>query len=204
MESVMAEIKIMKKKPVLPWIIVGIILLVIVIYFLGYYNRGDDVIDDSQNTAMNEDKPTDLIGINENNTTVTEYINFIESNQNKMTLDHEYSNEAIIKLTAAVYAIADEVDVDVKSDLNKMEDDAEDITEKPLSDTHANSIRNAADNLTNAMQNIQKAKFPGLANEVNEVRKSSNAINPDGLTLNQKEQVKSFFYNSSHLLKKMN
>ena len=204
MESVMAEIKIMKKKPVLPWIIVGIILLVIVIYFLGYYNSGDDVIDDSQNTAMNEDKPTDLIGINENNTTVTEYINFIESNQNKMTLDHEYSNEAIIKLTAAVYAIADEVDVDVKSDLNKMEDDAEDITEKPLSDTHANSIRNAADNLTNAMQNIQKAKFPGLANEVNEVRKSSNAINPDVLTLNQKEQVKSFFYNSSHLLKKMN
>ena len=200
----MAEIKIMKKKPVLPWIIVGIILLVIVIYFLGYYNSGDDVIDDSQNTAMNENKPTDLIDVNENNTTVTEYINFIESNQNKMTLDHEYSNEAIIKLTAAVYAIADEVDVDVKSDLNKMEDDAEDITEKPLSDTHANSIRNAADNLTNAMQNIQKAKFPGLADEVNEVRKSSNAINPDVLTLNQKEQVKSFFYNSSHLLKKMN
>jgi len=204
MESVMAEIKIMKKKSVLPWIIIVIVLLAIVVYFWSYYNSGDEIIDNSQHSEMNEDKATDLIDVHENNTTVTEYINFIESNQNKMTLDHEFSSVAIHKLTAAVYAIADEVDFDIDSDLEKMENDADDITIDPHVTTHANSIRNAADNLTNALQKIQQAKYPGLSNEVNELRQSSNAINPEVLTLEQKEQVKSFFYNASHLLKKMN
>jgi uncharacterized protein YxeA len=200
----MAEIKIEKKKPIMVWIIIGIILLAIGIYFLVYDNSENQYLDDSQNTEKTEDNQSDLIGINENNTTVTEYVNFIESDQNKMGLDHEFTNEAIVKLTAAIFAMAEEVDVDVDSELKKMEDDAEDITIDPYVTTHANSIRNAADNMTNALQKIQKSKFPGLSNEVNDLRNSANAIDTDVLTLDQRNEVKSYFYNASHLLKKMN
>jgi hypothetical protein len=61
--------------------------------------------DNGENTeAVTEPEPititneTDLLGIKENNDIVAAYVNFVENNKEKMSLDHAYTNEALSKL----------------------------------------------------------------------------------------------------------
>jgi len=49
------------------------------------------------------------------------------------------------------------------------------------------NIRKAADILTNVLQNIQKAKYPGLTAEVDELQSASASIKPGIFTLEQKD-----------------
>jgi hypothetical protein len=77
-----------------------------------------------------------------------------------MSLDHAYTNEALLKLIEATNAMANEVGYEVQADLEKAKEYAEMITKDPFETTHADNIRKAADILTNVLQNIQKAKYP--------------------------------------------
>jgi len=54
------------------------------------------------------------------------------------------------------------------------------------------------------LQNIQKAKFPDLADEVQELKSASESIKPEVLTLEQKDAVKNYFAKAANLLQKMN
>ncbi|MDQ7818873.1 MAG: hypothetical protein RDU14_17730 [Melioribacteraceae bacterium] len=192
----MAEIKIEKKKTAWLWVTLGLILIAAFIYFM-YFNDG---IKETEKVP----ETTDLIGVNENNNIVKAFVDFIETDSMKMSLDHAFTNEALLKLTDATNAMADEVGYEVKADMDKVKEYAEVITKDPFDTSHADDIRRATDILTTVLQNIQKAKYPGLTNEAAELRNASSAINPDVLTLDQKDAVKSFFRNAADLLKKMN
>jgi hypothetical protein len=78
------------------------------------------------------------------------------------------------------------------------------ISSDPFETTHADNIRKADDILTNVLQNIQKAKYPGLADEVAELKSASESIKLDVLALEQKDEVKTFFIKAADLLQKMN
>lgn len=204
----MTEIKIEKKKLIWPWILLAIAVIAAIVYFMASNNNYDEIkvvpkTSELENTMENDDEK-DLLSVNKNNITVANYIEFVEMTNNSMGLDHEYTNEALLKLTKATEAMASEVGFDVKADLEKVNKFAEMITNNPFETTHANSIRKAFDILTNVLQNIQKAKYPGLANEVAELKVASEAINPDILTLEQKNEVKTYFSKAAILLKKMN
>ncbi len=204
----MTEIKIEKKKLIWPWILLGIAIIVALIYFLVFHNYNDEVNEvpkapELENTINNTNE-TDFISINENNSTVAAYVTFVEMERNSMSLDHEYTNEALLKLIQATEAMANEVEYDVQTDLEKVKKYAEMILKEPFETTHANKIRKADDILTNILQNIQDAKYPGLTNEVAELKEASEAIKPNILTLDQKNEVKTFFSKAAILLKKMN
>jgi hypothetical protein len=77
---------------------------------------GDKAVTEPEPTITNE---TDLLGIKENNDIVAAYVNFVENNKEKMSLDHAYTNEALSKLIEATNAIANEVGYDVKADIEK-------------------------------------------------------------------------------------
>ena len=198
----MTEIKIEKRKLLWPWILLGIGVVVLIIYFLAFQTSSEEVKEVKEVAQVT--KTNDLIDVKENNTTVDAYVNFIEADTNRMTLDHEYTNEALLRLTNATNAMADEIGYDVKADIEMVNEHAEMITKDPFDISHADKIRKATDILTNVLQNIQKAKYPGLTNEVTELKNVSASINPDILTLDQKDVVKSFFNKAAMLLKKMN
>lgn len=203
----MTEIKIEKKKQVWPWMLLGLAIAAVLIYFLGFYDNDHDNKEMNEVTELSELKgpeETDLISVKENNNTVAAYVNFVDADQNKMSLDHEFTNDALLKLTEATYAIAGEIGYDVQADLEQVKEYANRVDNEPFVTTHANSIRKAGDILTNALQNIQKSKYPGLTNEVEELKNATIAINPDILTLNQKKEVKAFFSKAANLLQKMN
>lgn len=145
-----------------------------------------------------------LIEVHENNLTVSSYVTFVAADENKMSLDHSYTNEALLKLADATKAMANEVGYDVQNDLSKVTTYAEEIRKDPLETTHADDVRKAADILTNELEGMQKAKYPGLDREASELKDASVAIKPEILTLEQKDEVKSFFEKAAKLLEKMN
>jgi hypothetical protein len=200
----MAEIKIEQKKQGWLWIIAGLVIAALLVYFLVFYDNGENteaVTEADYITNTNEPGPS---GIRENNGAVAAYVNFVENNKKMMGLHHDYTNEALLKLIEATNAKANEVGYEVRADIDKAREYAEMITNDPYATTHANSIRKALDILNNVLQNIQKAEFPGLVNEVKELKSASESIKPEVLTLDQKDAVKNYFSQASDLLQKMN
>ncbi len=154
-------------------------------------------VDQTENTSV-------VIDVKENNEEVAEFVRFVEEDDTNMELDHSYTNEALLKLTEATRAIAEETNYEFRGDLDKVKEYADKITNDPFATTHANSIRKSAEILSTVLQNIQQAKYPNLSSEVEEVRGACASINPDVRTLDQKEAVKSFFRKSADVLEKMN
>ncbi|PKO95394.1 MAG: hypothetical protein CVU12_10200 [Bacteroidetes bacterium HGW-Bacteroidetes-7] len=200
----MAEIKIEKKKQIWPWLLFGLIVSALLLYFLVFsnYDKITETVTEAGYNTNTDDY--DLIQVKENNSTVAAYVDFVENTNQMMSLDHAYTNEALLKLTNATDAMATEVGYEVRADLEKVKEHAEMITENPFETTHADAIRKAADILTRVLQNIQKAKYPSLTQEVDELKNAAASINPEVLTLDQKDAVKNFFAKASDLLKKMN
>ncbi|EIA08954.1 hypothetical protein [Flavobacterium frigoris] len=200
----MAEIKIEKKKPVWPWLLVGLVIVALLVYFLVFRDNGENTEAVTEADYITNTNESDLLGVKENNGTVAAYVNFVENNKENMSLDHEYTNEALLKLIEATDAMANEVGYDVQGDIEKAREYAKMIEQDSFETTHADNIRKADDILTNILQNIQKAKYPGLADEVTALKSALESIKPGVLTLDQKDVVKNYFAKASGLLQKMN
>lgn len=194
----MTEIKIEKKKPIWPWLLLLLLVILATVWFFFFSNDNAEPLETTDNTT--------LIDIHENNNIVATYVTFINADTNTMGLDHVFTNEAFTKLTDAVEAIAAEAGYDVKADIAKAKQLAEEITKDPMVITHGDKIRSAADVLSTSLQNIQQAKYPSLGAEAADVKSAASAINinPETLTLDQRVAVKSFFRKAADLLNKMN
>ena len=211
----MAEIKIEKKKPIWPWILV-ILLILAAIYFFWYYNdnefeNNDAVLDNDTISQIDE---TAVYGTNTTaaysgiyGDTVTEpalvdYFTYIDNDE--MGRDHSYTNGALMHLINATEAEADELGVDITANLDLARKNATTISNDPDSLEHGAKIKEAATEISNALTTIQTQKFPALSEEAAKVNESAADIDPQTETLAQKETTKSFFENAARLLQKMN
>lgn len=199
----MAEIKIEQKKQIWPWLLVGLVIAALLVYFLVFRDSGKSTEAVTEADDITNTNEPDLLVVKEINDTVAAYVNFVENSNGKMSLDHAFTNEALIKLTDATNAMANDVGYEVRADVEKVKEYAKMITIDPFETTHADNIRKAADILTNVLQNIQKAKYPDLADEVEELKSAAGSINPEIHTLKQKDAVKNYFAKASELLEKM-
>lgn len=200
----MAEIKIEKKKQVWPWVLVGLVIVALLVYFLVFYDNGKNTEAVTEADYITNTNESDLIAVKENNSTVAAYVNFVENNKGNMGLDHDFTNEALSKLIEATNAMANEVGYEVQSDIDNAKEHAEMIAKDPFETTHAESIKKADEIIANVLQNIQQANYPGLANEAGALKTATESIKPDVLTLDQKEDVKTFFDKAADILHKMN
>lgn len=203
----MAEIKIEEKKsPLWPWILLIIAIIAILIYIFAFNGAGDITDDRKEDTTEQTiEESAETRQHAQNNSTVGAYVSFInEEDPDSMGIDHEFTSEAFMKLTNATIAMADEVDYDIEKDIEDLRTHTRKITSDPFETTHANSIRESAEILANTLQNIQQEAFPDLSSEADEVKNAATAIEADKLTLNQRGDVKNFFWESADLLKKMN
>ena len=196
----MAEIKIERKNQVWTWFLGVVVVASLLVYFFAYRDYGKI----TETDFITNPKEPNLIGIKENNATVATYVNFVENSKKKMSLNHAYTNEALLKLIAATDAIAIEVGYEVQADLEKAKRYAKMISKDPFETTHADNIRKADDMLTKVLQNIQKAQYPSLTDEISALKSASESIKPGVLTLDQKEAVKNYFAKAADLLQKMN
>ena len=200
----MAEIKIVKKKQVWLWLLAGFVIPALLVYFLIFRSNGRNIevineANDITNTSENY-----LLGVNENNNIVADFVSFVENDTNRISLDLAYIEEALLKLTSATNVMAEEIGYDVLADLDKVKASAILIANEPFETSYAKNIRNATDNASTALQNMQLAKYPGLTDEVEELKNASTSINPKVLTLEQKNTVMNYFAKAANLLQKMN
>lgn len=195
----MAEIKIEKKSPKWPWIILLLVILGIVGYFVFFGDESPDRMAETTEVEENDNRQEAL-----NNSTVADFVSFIENDPDQMGLDHEFTNEALMKLTDATESMAEETDYDIRKDIDKVRALAKKIKEDPYETTHANSIREAAGILASTLSRIQQNGFPDLSSETSQVEQAVEDINVDVLTLEQKSEVKGFFREAADLLQKMN
>ncbi|HET8830051.1 MAG TPA: hypothetical protein VFM79_11955, partial [Pelobium sp.] len=121
-----------------------------------------------------------------------------------MSLGHEYSHNALVKLVNATEETANNNNVDISENLNKVKALADKITRDEQSTTHADDIKEAAKIISNALASIQQTKFPDLKSEVNDLMTDADAIDVEDLTLDQKGTVKGFFTSAKDAIKKMN
>ena len=209
----MAEIKIEKKKPIWPWIILALVILALLYFLVFADDDNDDDMDEIETEQVEEgtvweddtdttswETETDNLGTT--GAGVEAYLAYI-SDDAKMGIDHQYTNNAIIELMNAVQAKADEINYDISADMQEVRAEAQAIQQDPMALTHANKIKSAGTKLANIMEKMQKDQFPNLSQDVSEVKTAAQNINESTPTLDQKDQIKKFFDEAGDVLEKM-
>ncbi|MFL9843349.1 hypothetical protein [Flavobacterium rhizosphaerae] len=199
----MAEIKIEKKKPVWPWILLVLVIAAIV-YFIFFRDDKNNDQEVQQTTVVSDNDYTNDADNISNNIEIATYVNFISENRNEMGLDHEFTNEAFMKLIAATQSAADAIDYDITNDMGQVKQYAEKITNDPYETSHADNIKKAAETLSVTLKNIQEKANSEFDSEGTAVKDAAASIDSQKLTLDQKSEVKSFFDKAADLLEKIN
>lgn len=216
----MAEIEIQKKKPVWPWAILVILIILAILYFFvfddnevydsdmndakteqiddGTVWKKDNQMDDAERTASWENDGLDYTGAG-----VSGYVAYIGV-KSKMGVDHEYTNKALFYLMDAVREMAENLNIDISNEMEAVRQEAKYITQNWKATDHAESIKNAGTKIVDVLRSMQRKSYPDLAGEVEEVNMAVQAINPDVLTLEQKENILRFFNEAADVLQKMN
>ena len=201
----MAEIKIEKKKPIWPWIL-ALLVIALIVYFLFFK---DTTVITNENTTTNDTivdrtEMQDDGYINDNLSDVAAFTMFVKKDDGNMTLDHEYSHDALTKLIDATEETSEKVNFDSKMDLDNARNHANEITKNPEATDHSDHIKKATDLVSTVLMKMQQAKFPDLKSEADKVKMASDAINVKELALHQKDKIKGFLNDSADLLDKMN
>lgn len=194
----MAEIKIKKKAPIWPWVVGALVLALIIYLLVSSDDNIDDVddvnVDDTEQVIVQDTVVETKVETDE----IADYNRYVSDQT--MDVNHEYSNTALTKLIAATRAAANELNIDVSSDLSAAETKANEITKDPTSLKHSNEIKDAAQHISSALKKIQNEKFPDLKSQYEDVEKSVSNIKKDVATLDQKDAVRDFFNKAGNLL----
>ena len=223
----MAEIKIEKKKPVWPWILLAIILLAIILFFVFAEDADDMEYDNEKDTEQvsesrynsdgsiktgnngsdYEGKNNDVRNGNDRETisfatAMDNYENYIADSN--MGLDHEYSHGALDHLIKAVEAKANAINIDISADLDEARENAKIITKDPEKVIHADLIKASGKIIVKALYKLQSERYPELKDEVADVKEDVNEIDKSVHALNQKGSVNAFFESAEDVLNNMN
>jgi hypothetical protein len=135
------------------------------------------------------------------------YLEFTADMEGEMGLDHEFSHEALTLLTNSVLAIANAKELDDEDFENRSQRAlqlANDVKKAPFTGTHADKVRMTAIQITNLLESVNKKAFGGMYHEsIVELRSEAQKITSTSLTLNQKEDVRSFFTAARRVLSEM-
>ena len=206
----MAEIRIEEKKKssVLPWIL-GLLLLGLLIWGAAeLFEESDELEADNIEEVDEVAVPAAAVAAEVDygyRNAINKYAEYTTEMTGEMGLDHEFSHNALTYLATAVEAIAEGRNVDLTNNTDRAKQLADEITKDPYATDHADKIRMAAINLTESLERIDREAYNNAAMEdLKMLRKEAQDINAKTLTLNQKEDVRTFFGAARKVLMKMN
>jgi hypothetical protein len=211
----MAEIEIQRKKrPVWPWILAAIAIIVVLWLVINSLNRKYD---------KNEHGNTLMEGSNDSDAALAKRIAdakkyekypgpigaFIHFAHNDETVDvsqhHHYTNQGLHQLVDALHMVNAKKDggeaVAKKLNLVVMESDK--LLQNPGSELHSGIMRNAFIMSTEAMASLQQKFYPGLENKVANVRQAAESLDSNKPAMEQQSKIKSFFEKSADVLEEM-
>jgi hypothetical protein len=208
----MAQIRLEEKKSgsILPWII-GLLLLALIIWGVAEA-FDDDEIEETYTEEVIEDDDVAPVAPVANNvdymTPIAAFMATTENMEGDMGLDHEFSHKALTELVDATVAVAQAKGVNTAATTQAKVDEvkqlADEITRDPMAGDHADKIKQAALLITDMLESIDQESYNSQASaDISELRNEAQAISQETLTLNQKEDVRSFFGQAREVLQDM-
>lgn len=207
---IMAEIKIEKKKPIWPWILVILIILAAV-YFFWYKNdqkhtdneltNNDTItkIDQSSVYMNDEDNGEDSTALYDgrygtvyNEQAIADYLSFVDNKESNAN-QKDYYKTAFSKLIAATKREAEIANVAINTNISSAMTNAE--TDK---------WKMAATDVSKALKSIQQEKFDNLSSEADAVNNAVAKIEVNTKPDNKNDGLDDFLDKSASLLQKMN
>ena len=208
----MAEIKIRKKSPVWPWILLVLIILVALWYFFIYLDTTDvddvDDVDDMNTEQVDNESYNSEDGMNNDTYSTTDSIyNATSSNNNlaatPVTTTVADANKSMIDLIDAVRTKSLETKVTINNDLKAQREKLVKTTTSTSENTWMKTLKESGDQIIAALQNIQKEKFPQLSNEVISAQNSLQMVDASKTFEDQKAEIDTFIRNVVTTLNKM-
>ena len=221
----MAQIRIEEKSKsggpaIWPWI-VGLLLLGLVVWGVAEaFEESDEVY--TEEVVEEDDAVAGVAtGIDENNNyndyestgegnlaAVSTYLATTANMEGEMGIDHELSHRAMSELAAATTAVAEEKglmsEASVKDKSDRVMQLSNEIRQDPMAGTHADKIKMAALLITEMLEDIDQEAYAGRsAADLEGLREEAQAMNAETLTLDQKEDVRSFFGQARTVLERM-
>ncbi|MBA6154217.1 hypothetical protein [Gelidibacter maritimus] len=216
----MAEIKIEKKKPIWPWILVVLVILGIIAYLVYANDDRDDYTDDFDDDITNEQvmdsesrslesKTLDATGAYMAGTAYDQYTAYEGSirDSTRIAVDSSYTKKAYYNLSKAVAKKAEEKEIETSQALTDLQEFSMLITKvsSPLSDAEsAKNFKTASDKVAKVLEDIQKNSYPELESMVDELKLVASEM--DGyISMNkQQDNITQFLQKSRDVLRAMN
>ncbi len=210
----MAEIKIEKKKPIWPWILLVVILLAAVAYFVFVNNEDGDYSDDVDteefddlNSTTYEDTTTydDTADYQNSGTVLMTYSESIKDST-RIGTDTTYTKTALHNLSKAVAEKASKYNLESSKaleDLKQYSMTMDTMANNSMETTSGTNLKTVSDQIVTVLQSIQIKHFPDLQNIVTDLKQTSTKINATALD-KQQTTLQAFFRKANDVLNNMN
>ena len=210
----MAEIKIEKKKPVWPWIIVILIVLGVILYFVyGDKDAQDDdnlrMADETEDARLKDRAVTDQTDVYDEqtdtlqaNTAIPAGLTTAISDTTRLGSDPQYTQDAIQQLKNAIQAKAAIINVKLNDNLFET-GNADEQPSRLNTASMATNLKKEGNNIVSALEKMQQEKYPNLSSDVERLKESVSEIGTSDSS-QQSGTINSFFKQSVQLLQKMN
>ncbi len=213
----MAELNVeKKKKSPIGWIILGIVVIGLVIWFAASDNEEIQETatfdqEQEQSSEYGQEQSQAIAPYNEErsrtetSSRVQEYLSYVEENSAD-DLDRNLVREGITKLSDALMAVSNEQTMGQDTwggELEQIKNETGKLQEENTEEQHSTVIRSAFSSAANVIQNIQNRYYPGLENDASEVMDAAQEIEAQELASEQKNEIHSFFEESADILRKM-
>lgn len=208
----MAEIKIEKKRPVWPWVLLVIIVLALIFFFAFFYDTTDDDVMDNTETEETDDVQTSLdemedVGgwdetdsLDQNNEdSGASGLTALANDETRLVADTVYTQNAFRQLIDLIQVKAAENSFNATSQLQELRKEVD-----SLGENYTASVQDVSTGIADLLKNLQTQNFPQLANETAEVKKAASQINSASAKEEQARQLNHFFEETSKLLEQMN
>jgi len=213
----MAEIKIEKKKPVWPWILLVIILLAAIAYFIYANSEEDDDYPDDMDTEEIDDVNDNTL---DDSTTYEDAVNYSDTtnvlmqysesikDSTRIGTDSTYTKSALSNLVKVVIAKAEEYNVQSSKaleDLKSYTSQMDGMTNSSMSNTTDinKNLKTVSTNIVSVLEAIQTKQFPALQKEVADLKQTAAKMTTTSLE-NQQATLQTFFRKANDVLNNMN
>lgn len=202
---IMAEIKIERKKPIWPWILVILVVLGIVAYFV--YTNGDNT--DYNNDFVDEVSNEQVTEPTSRSSRYDEYSAFDESirDSTRVAVDSSYTKKAFSNLAKAVVKTADENNVEDSKALTGLREWSVLLTGISTTKTDMENFKNfktACDKVAKVLGDVQVKNFPELKEETDRLEQLASNVSPSIAMNEQQTALNAFLRKSRDVLNAMN
>ncbi|PKQ45054.1 hypothetical protein [Confluentibacter flavum] len=211
----MAEIKIEKKSPIWPWILLVIAVIAIVAYFVYNSDNDDDTIYDNDmndermdtNSNTYEDGYQSTAPYTSSTSAIQEFENSV-TDSTRIGTDSTYTKTAIINLAKVVSMKADELNLQPSIALENLRyysnrRDGMTNSELPESSDVIN-FKTVSNDIVAVLEILQTNSYPSLQDEIAELKQTSNKIDNSIATKEQQSTIQTFFTKARKVVNNMN